>query len=530
MSVSDARVKRTFSIEILAAIICFLLLTIDLTQLKIVRTDQQFGDTAQLSEVIENISSRGTPANQIMPGLLTFLAQHVPTLHAAQYATAPLAPPAVYEQNHLQFHAYLILYPIALLARVFTVNGVLMALYVLSFTGPLLLLYLALRRWGIHIAATVLFCLLIVCHPAWSEGLRGQFYPDRLFILFGLMLMLTATSRTPKRVLLAVSALLCLSIDERGAITAGLFLVAYTVLYWTINRCDRFVRLGLGIALIGYGVIAVKYFLPNNIYDGSFLPTSWIDLYGRFTMAWFTHDVLIFLLVNASLLVVALFDVRAALIALFLMLPNIVGTLGGAEKVGWSTHYQDEYLPALIWAALLGFVKAYATWPRIRYRAALLGGVALVIVFLALLNPYDGTFGRANIDNQFVFWYPRESKAFNTPEARAATIWTQQLAQAVPEHSVVTTVETAMPFLYHDRSLQLFPIDLDHADYAVLVATGTGPATIYTGVTDFWGPQDTLAANEVVVTRMKRDGYDFAHPVYTAPNGLTVIRRIPRTS
>jgi hypothetical protein len=175
---------------------------------------------------------------------------------------------------------------------------------------------------------------------------------------------------------------------------------------------------------------------------------------------------LIFLLVNASLLVVALFDVRAALIALFLMLPNIVGTLGGAEKVGWSTHYQDEYLPALIWAALLGFVKAYATWPRIRYRAALLGGVALVIVFLALLNP----------------------------------------------------------------SLQLFPIDLDHADYAVLVATGTGPATIYTGVTDFWGPQDTLAANEVVVTRMKRDGYDFAHPVYTAPNGLTVIRRIPRTS
>ena len=518
--------RRAFAIEILVAAICFLLITIDLTQLKIVRTDQQFGDTAQLSEVIENISTRGTPANQIMPGLLTFLSQHVPTLHAAEYATAPLAPPAVYEQNHLQFHAYLILYPIAALARVFTVNGVLMALYVLSFTASLFLVYLALRRWGIPVAAAAFFCLLVVSHPAWSEGLRGQFYPDRLFILFGLLLMLTATSRTPRRALLAVSALLCLSIDERAAITAGLFLVAYTCLYWTINRCDRVLRAALGIGLIAYGGIAVKYFLPNNIYDGSFLPTSWADLIGRFSMAWFSHDAVIFLIVNASLLLVALFDVRAAVIAFLLMVPNIIGTLGGAEKVGWSTHYQDEYLPALLWAAMLGYVKAYRTWPQTRYRAALFGGVALIIVALALMNPSDATFSRANVDNIFVSWYPRESRAFNTPEARAATAWTQQLAQAVPEHSVVTTVEPAMPFLYHDRTLQLFPIDLDHADYAVMVTTKTGSHVAYSGITDFWGPEDTAAATEVVLTRMRRDGYDFEHPIYIAPNGLTVIRRV----
>lgn len=522
----QAFIKRVFKPEYICAALLFVLLTADLVNLKIVRVDQQFGDTAQLAEVVENIVTRGVPENQIMPNLIEFFAQHLPTMHAPQYATLPLNPPVLFEQNHLQFHSYIILYPIAVLARFFPVVTVLLTLYVLSFTATLLLAFFALRRRSVSIAGACAFCLLLTCHPAWSEGLRGQFYPDRLFIFFGLLFMLTASSRTSRRRALFVTALLCLSIDERTAITAGLFLLAYTLLYWTANQIDRVAKLAVASGLIVYGLVVVKFFLPNNVYDSSFLPTSLGSAIGRFHIPGFSHDALLFLAINASLWILAWFDWRAALIAFLLMLPNVFGNIGGAEKLGWTTHYHDEYLPGLIWAALNGFTRAYRLLATRPQRLALYVGTAAIICALGLTNPYLGTVAFANIQNLFVFWYPRESRMYNTPAERALNAWPRQLADAVPEGSVVTTIEAGMPALYHHRTLRLFPMDLDHADYAVLVYNGgTGASAIYSGVVDYWGADDTTKANAVVVERMRRDGYDFAHPVFTAPNGLTVLRR-----
>jgi len=145
--------------DILCAVLLFLLLTIDLTNLKIAHVDQQFGDMAQISEVVENIAHRGVPENQIMPNLLAFYAQHLPSMTALKLATAPLPPPAVYEMNHLQFHAYLILYPVALFVWLFPTSVVLLTLYVLRFTATLLLAYLALRRAHIPVPAACAFCL-----------------------------------------------------------------------------------------------------------------------------------------------------------------------------------------------------------------------------------------------------------------------------------------------------------------------------------------------------------------------------------
>jgi hypothetical protein len=523
-----ALLRRVPKADYICAFLLFVLLSIDLTGLKIERVDQQFGDTAQLAEVVENIDTRGVPENQIMPSLLEFVKQHLPTLHAPQYATAPLSAPVLYEQNHLQFHAYLIVYPIAVLARFFPVVDVLLALYALSFTATLLLAYLTLRRRTIPIAAACLFCLLVTCHPAWSEGLRGQFYPDRLFMFFGLLFMVAAASQVRRRSWLLVSAVLCLSIDERSAILAGLFLGAYTSLYWRVNPTDRILKLGLAAGLILYGLIVVKFFLPSNIYDGSFLPTSLASAIGRFQLPGFAHGALLFLAINAALWIIALFDWRAALIALLLMLPNVFGSIGGAEKLGWSTHYQDGYLPALIWAAMAGLTRAYRLLTAPPQRIALFGGICAIVCALALVNPYDGTAAYANVENQFVFWYPRERAGYDAPAERVANMWPQQLAQAVPEGSVVTTIESAMPALYHGRTLRLFPLDIDHANYAVMVYVGgAGENATYSGVVDYWGPDDTRAANAVIVERMRRDGYDFDHPVFTAPNGLIVLQRLP---
>lgn len=511
--------------DILCAVLLFFLLTVDLTNLKIAHVDQQFGDMAQYAEVVENIASRGVPEDQIMPNILAFFEQNLPSMTAEKLATAPLQPPAVYEMNLLRYHSYLILYPIAIFAWFFPVSAVLLALYVLCYTATVLLVYLALRRANIPVPAACAFCLLVICHPAWSEGLRGQFYPDRIFMFAGLLFMLLTSSARNNRALMIAAGLLCLSIDERTAITSGLFLLAYTVLYWGKPHIDRLFKLGLASGLIAYGLIVVKFFLPSNIYNAGFLPTSIGSLMQKFQIPGFAHDALLFLIVNCSLWVLSWFEWRAALIALLLMIPNIIGNIGGAEKLGWTTHYHDEYLPALIWAALMGFIRAYHAFRARGQRVALFSIVAALICFLAFMSPYTGAFARTNIYNLFVFWYPRESIAWATPALRQASEWATDFPRVIPENSVVTTVERGMPFLYHHRTLRMFPMDIDHADYALLVRDpATGPDA-YNGVFNFLGPEETVKSNAVIVDRMRKDGYDFAHPVYVAPNGFTVLRR-----
>jgi hypothetical protein len=79
-----------------------------------------------------------------------------------------------------------------------------------------------------------------------------------------------------------------------------------------------------------------------------------------------------------------------------------------------------------------------------------------------------------------------------------------------------------MESLYSGRTLRFFPIDIDHADYAVLFHSGAD----YGGVVNFLGPAETAKVNAMIVARMQRDGYDFAHPVYVAGNGLVAVRRV----
>jgi hypothetical protein len=204
------------------------------------------------------------------------------------------------------------------------------------------------------------------------------------------------------------------------------------------------------------------------------------------------------------------------------MIPNIIGNIGGAEKLAFSTHYHDTYLPALIWAAALGFVRLYAGARSIPQRAGALAFFAALLVFAGTIDPTTGTFAESNINNAFVFWFPREAQALAGAAGEQYRQWSIDLDRAIPKNTVVTTVEAGMESLYSGRTLRFFPIDIDHADYAVLFHSGAD----YGGVVNFLGPAETAKVNAMIVARMQRDGYDFAHPVYVAGNGLVAVRRV----
>jgi hypothetical protein len=494
-----------------------------LFQLKMIRVDQRYGDTAELLQLLENIAHHGSPFVQLSSAAIDMVTNGIPTMTAAQIASNPLLPSGPVEVNHLAFHFYAIFYLLAPFVRIFGAEVVLFAMFAASFAGMLLLAYVGLRKCGTPVLVASVFCAAIVLHPAWTQGLEWQFYPDRLFLVLGLAFMIASTLVPTRRPVMIALAILCALIDERAAITAGLFLVAYTVLYWRgVNR-SQITDLLIGVALFAYGLLLVKVFLPVNIYNASFMPTSFADLVARFSLPLFGPDVIILMTVNAGFLVLALFDWRSAVIAFFLMVPNIVGSIGGAEKVGWATHYHDEYLPAVVWAGMCGLIALQRLGVARGERSLGALGAMGVALFLLFIDPATGKFALQRAQLSFFTTFPAELAAYDSPAGRATQQWGHDLGAIIPTGVTVTAIEPAMPSLYSGRRIEFYPVDIDHADYAVIVRLPDGR---FAGMTSFLGPVEERRINDVLTERMRKDGYDLAHPLYTAPNGIVVLKRV----
>src|SRR5207302_1111825 len=96
------------------------------------------------------------------------------------------------------------------------------------------------------------------------------------------------------------------------------------------------------------------------------------------------------------------FEWRLALIAAAAMLPNVIGSIGGAEKVGWTTHYHSVYLPFLVAAALFGFGSLWNRFRNSRRRYAIVLIPIGLGLCLALLDPFTDRyfdFAPTNIRN-----------------------------------------------------------------------------------------------------------------------------------
>jgi hypothetical protein len=514
---------------IAAGIFCILVALVAVA--KVNDLQYQRGDSAIFFQTLENVAHRGKAVSQVFANTQGFIDSHLSIATAQEIADNPLAPPAEKERNMLKFHAYYILYAMAPLAWIAPSNVVNLTLDAFCYLGMLLLAYILLRRKGLPFAAGGLFCLLIVAHPAWSQGLfYGQFYPDRLFVLAGFAFICAVHSEKRNRSLLAVCALLCALINERAALMAGLFAVLYTGVYWNRRNLDPYFKLALGVAMLAYGEFMLKFGLANAEY-GSFLPTSLHGAIAEFHDPAFAQKSLMLAVVSLVFFAFAAFNVRGAIIAAALMAPNFLGNIGGAEKVGWASHYPSYYLPALVWAAMTGYEVAYSRltrWgPAAFYAVALFA--PLFVASIGTDSFYPIRISPANISDAFPVKLQRDLAFDMSPAGSQTRSMTASLRDAVPDGSVVTTVEEGMPLLYHGRTLRLFPVGVDRADYAVFYfARPRGAQPAYFGVVNFLGKQELDKINASIVNRMKRDGYDFKDAQYfpaQGVSGMVVVKR-----
>jgi hypothetical protein len=515
--------------ERLAVLAVFVVLFATVTGLKIIRIDELKGDSAIFFQLVENIATRGLPVSQVFANTQAFLESGHLTEGAAQLARDPLAPPFLVERNMLHFHAYFVLFPIAGLFKIVPSHAILFSLYVLSYLGVLFFAYSALRSRNVSIIGTCLFCILVVSHPAWSDSLLlGQFYPDRLFILLGFILMYLTSRKTTPRIVLFVASLACAIINERAALISGFFLIGYVALYWQQNVRERYVKLLLGLMLLAYGLFVMKVVLANVNYS-MFMPTSIDQLSSNLRDAVFLHKTELFLLINLPFLVIAIFDVRAIALALMVMLPNLIGSIGGAEKIGWATPYHSYYLPVLIWASLMGYVRAYRMATTHARRLAFYFVTAVLMLVLNMINPYsfeDISVLPANLTYHFVVDFARQTSSYFTPAGFALRSEADRLRAAVPEYSTVSTTESGMALLYRSRTIRVFPIDIEHADFVVIpVIRETNGGLVSLGTPSFLPPPEQRKINGVIANRLMKSGYDLSHPILVSALGLSVFKR-----
>jgi hypothetical protein len=398
--------------------------------------------------------------------------------------------------EHISFtewHPYLIAYLIALPVKLFGIGSLQVSSFVnaLNVVGALSVIWLYLRVNNVNRLSAISFMLALSIFPVWGEAIDGQFYFDRLYALPCIILILFIVNNKAGRQgaslpLTLVLFLLCLSISERTALLTSIyFLMVWLLQYHKL--LDRRNLLNLGLAIVGliYVFAYMRYF-QNSLYYNSISLAQAIENIkqsllpeGRLfypTMKW--------LIVLFPMLLLCSVVPKNLFIVLALITPNLLVSVGGAEKTGFSTHYHAGYLPFIIAYAAIGFAKATEVISRSldRHKKYTLLGfdlnwlhqiVSIVILFSIIAIGATWTpagFDAASTRHLFATYESIfvNNNARHVLASRGAAL--RETASVVPGFSGVSAPEFVMPALVSNgnAAVDYFPIGLGYRPYIIV--------------------------------------------------------------
>lgn len=526
--------KREKLITILVSII----LIFGFTQISYNDLEGQVGDTALYSQIVENISKNGQAVSSIHASTQDFIDRGIAAIPIDERINDPVytTPQAEQSRNILSFHFYLILYSIAPFAKVLSAEFVVTVIQTLSFIGLLMFAYLLMRNRSTPIIGSVIALILIASHPGWSLAIFGPFYPDRIFLLTGMYLTWSISKKHFNIIHFIVAAILCMLVGERAALYAGMFVLAYTLLFWKTNTTCRTVRIVTGIVALIYSIILTKLVLSNLYYDSIF-SLDLKTIISMFADPVYCQKVVLFLIINIVLFgIVSIFEWRAAIIGFLSMVPNIITNIGGAEKLGWSLHYHSYYFTILVWALAMGYSAFFIKFGDkktkiISLRKVSYAVMGCIITLMILLDPYSFNniiLKPINAKNNITLRTGKKvSDLYVAGLAESIREWKNTIKTAVPEGSKVTAIESWMPSLSDNRTIYLYPMGIAIADYAVISYSKVDDEPVYGGAITYFGAAETQRLNDAMIEKMKNEyGYDFEHAVYIEPISAVIIPRI----
>jgi len=329
----------------------------------------------------------------------------------------------------------------------------------------------------------------------------------------------------------------CLA-HERAALMIASALFTMTILKrfpYTYKKNDLWLFFFAFLALT-YS-LSFMIIIQNNSDYGSF-GASFFSFPGQFLENEnFRNASIKFLLINLPLLLAGFFSRWFLIVAIGSMIPNLVGNIGGAEKLGWSTHYHSLYFPFLVAAATIGFSKIFEPDAVMRPKLMAAGVILAMTGYLAKVDLYD---------TQRFFYFADRLLAQNTSVKLVKTVagleggfvkgagnQYRSLSEVIPENASVATSEAFMPALVNGkRTVHYFPLGLDSAEYVVswFEKTQTGEV-LYSAAVTYLGAENKTKLDSCLTRRIDEQGFVLSHSVNAnqhATQGVAVLRRNAR--
>jgi hypothetical protein len=501
---------------------------------KILQLNEGYGDSAFVIQLSNNIAQSARPVTQLMASIDVVLNKIV-VAPAEKLCEMPLKIPEKSNKfNYFRkWHTYAILFVIAPLNLLFSSQILLPILTVISFFFLLGMVYWISRKKNIPVYASLLITLFIAIHPAWSIAIKGQIYIDRFFIGLAFLFIYLLNEYNSKTKLLYIVGFLITSITDRTGLLLGCIVFAHEFFSYLTTKQLNKKNLWLGFIYTFISFYLMKFYVQHPHYS-SFASGFTLDgLKANLAYPNFLSNMIYFIVLNIGIYgLIGVFSIRYFLISLMLMIPNIFGNIGGAEKTGFFAHYHSFYLPVLAWAVMDGFSNIYnyqfkieSLSSRIRPALCILTLFLTILVSGSMGTPKQMfTFTKADFLeegliagftdlNLFVNGYKKDfHKVFS------------DLNNTLPPNSTIATVETMMPHFINTHQVFFYPVGIADVQNILIPYTEDSQGNItYSGSPSYLGPAEELKINACLKKKMEGFGFDVNHP--TKLNGYALIKR-----
>lgn len=514
--------------------IILILLTIFLTGISYYSASRYVGDTALYAQITNNIAHTGKAEGNIFANTQDFIDRHIAamTIEDRMADEEAFQPPQEQYRNMLKFHCCVILYLLAPLCYFMSPFTCVTVAQSAALAFSIYFLVLLLREKKVPVLVILATIFLLIAHPGWSmPAVHGAFYPERLFMGTGMYLIWACEREKFSKIHFIIATVLCVLVGERGAIYAGMFILAHTIFYWKEKNQHRKLKLIVGSAALVYAGIIMKFVLSNLYYSDM---GKMFNLLSYMSIEENRKKILLFLVINVCLfLIVAVFDFRAFIIGAASMIPNLMYDIGGAEKIGWTLHYHVFYFVILMWAVTKGIISLY-TWLKKKEINKIIQQTVPVVIavffsfMLGLIAPQDTSlsFSINNLKNNVILNGGREILFDYFKGGREnREKFNDFINENIPEDAVVSTIEAGMCSVF-EHQIYIFPMGTDSAD-AAIVGYAEGEEEIRYGgsVVYFSSSQEIEEFDQFVVEKMKAEGYDFQNPSLFPAYGIAIIKK-----
>jgi len=389
--------------------------------------------------------------------------------------------------NSFRHHAYPILWPQAILSKIFGLLPTQAFLMTLTWLVPvavslMVTAYLA-RRYvsqrmalGSLVSAIALF-FTIIQFPGVTFSAIGQYYPDRLFLAVFPVHMIVAASRglgesRSRMAMLVVTGLLLLAISERSA----MYLALVSLFLWSERRAPRILH------FMSFAVSAIWIFIYLGAITTNTDSTGYVQQLLNPDLNFVVQQLKLSLNLLLFSLPVALICVRNFKYLLFLFVavaPNVLGTVGGGEKSGWMTHYLTYWSGFLIGLTLYSVLSLNVETQRTDRRLTrfVIPVVALIASSIVnfTLNPFNlDSFSSPDKSNTTVTYYARRS-FFNDSQLLDSLEYGRDhrsqvvsvLSELPKGASISASYDYAFDSVLSGLDTRLYPIGVLQTDYVV---------------------------------------------------------------